>query len=53
MGLKPTFGIGAILASRGRLFCLGVSLGPMLSLVQWEICEIDSGDERRWRVVER
>ena len=46
MGLKPTFGIRVVLASRGCLCYLGVSLGPVVDPVQWEICEIDSGGER-------
>jgi len=33
MGLKPTFGIEAILASTGCLCCSGVSLGPMVGPV--------------------
>jgi len=48
MGLKPTFGIKPILASRGHLCCWGVLLGSAVDPIQWEIYEIDSVGERRW-----
>ena len=35
------------------LLLRGFLLRPMVDPVQWEICEIDSSGERRWRVVER
>jgi len=53
MGLKPTFGIRAILAPRRHLCYLWVFIKPMVDPVQKDICEIDSCGERRWQAVER